>query len=117
MNKQELIKYVLLKYNVEPEYLWRKSPNYFVLRHPENGKWFAVVMDLPKKRLGLTGDELIYIMNVKCGPILLGSYLGINGLLPAYHMNKDNWITIRLDGSVPQKDIIELLDISYELTK
>lgn len=121
MNKRELIEYVLSQYGVKPEYLWKKYPNDFVLRHPmsgkKNGKWFAVVMDVPKKRLGLPGDELINIINVKCGPILLGSYLGIIGFLPAYHMNKDNWITICLDGSVSRKDIIELIDISYGLTK
>ena len=121
MNKRELIEYVLSQYGVKPEYLWKKYPNDFVLRHQmsgkKNGKWFAVVMDVPKKRLGLPGDELINIINVKCGPILLGSYLGIIGFLPAYHMNKDNWITICLDGSVSRKDIIELIDISYGLTK
>lgn len=37
-------------------------------------------------------------------------------ILPAYHMNKENWITILLDGTVSKGKICELIDISYELT-
>lgn len=39
-----------------------------------------------------------------------------NGILPAYHMNKEHWITILLDGTVSKEKICELIDISYELT-
>ncbi len=40
-----------------------------------------------------------------------------SGYLPAYHMNKERWITIRLDGSVPEEEIKNLIDMSYHLTK
>lgn len=33
-----------------------------------------------------------------------------------YHMNKNKWITIRLDGSVPDDEIKNLIDLSYQLT-
>lgn len=34
---------------------------------------------------------------------------------PAYHMNKDNWNTIYLDGSLEEDFIKELIDVSYNL--
>ena len=40
-----------------------------------------------------------------------------NGILPAYHMNKEHWITILLDGTVPEQKICDLIDISFDLTR
>lgn len=117
MNRQVLIEYARERFGAEPEYLWQKYPQDFVLRRPDNGKWFAVAMDVPRDRLGLEGSGGVDIVNVKCGPILLGSYLGRAGFLPAYHMSKTNWISIRLDGAAADADITALLDISYDLTK
>jgi len=34
---------------------------------------------------------------------------------PGYHMNKDNWNTIYLDGNLDDGFIKELIDISYDL--
>ena len=38
------------------------------------------------------------------------------GFYPAYHMNKDNWITAALDGSAPDDTIRMLLEMSYAAT-
>ncbi|MCT4620302.1 MAG: MmcQ/YjbR family DNA-binding protein [Marinisporobacter sp.] len=34
---------------------------------------------------------------------------------PGYHMNKDNWNTVYLDGDLEEDFIEELIDISYDL--
>lgn len=34
-----------------------------------------------------------------------------------YHMNKKNWYTICLDGSIDNDEIFKRIDISYELAK
>ena len=39
-----------------------------------------------------------------------------NGFFPAYHMRKDSWITVALDGSVADDKIKMLLDVSYQAT-
>lgn len=116
MNKKELLQYVQDQFGAEPEYLWAKYPTYCVFRHVQNRKWFAVAMDVPKSKLGLPGDEIAEILVVKCDSILLGSLLGTKGFLPAYHMSKASWITILLDGSVSDEEMINLLTISYDLT-
>lgn len=107
--------YVKEKYGTEPEYLWNKFPNYAVLRHPKNNKWYAAFMDIPKDKLGLDGKEIVDILDVKCNPILIGSLLKKDGFFPAYHMNRENWITILLDGTVSKDEIFMLLDLSYEM--
>ena len=64
----------------------------------------------------MPGTELIDVVNLKCDPILTGSLRSDKGIFPAYHMNKSNWISVALDGSVSADKIKMLLDMSYELT-
>ena len=48
---------------------------------------------------------------------MVGSLLHCNGYLPAYHMNKTNWVSIRLDGTVPLDETATMLNLSYDLTQ
>ena len=115
MTRQEIEKYILKTYGSVAEYPWITAPKYAVYRHAENRKWFAVVMDISKRKLGIDSDEIVDIMNVKCDPILVASLINENGFFPAYHMVKGKWITIMLD-SVDDERIKWLLDMSFELT-
>ena len=116
MRRNELEAFIMETYNAEADYPWRKSPNHAVFRHCSNRKWFALIMDVPKNKLGLQGEGLLDVVNLKCDPILIGSLRGEPGFLPAYHMSKDNWITVALDGSAPDDKIKMLLDVSYQAT-
>lgn len=116
MNRAELGEYIAEAYGAAPEFLWRKYPTYAVFRHSGNQKWFAVVMEAPKRKLGLQGGGTLPVANFKCDPILAGSLRLEAGFFPAYHMNKDCWITAALDGSAPDETIKMLLDLSFEAT-
>ena len=65
----------------------------------------------------ITNNKQPDILNIKCDPVMAGSFRGKPGFFPAYHMNKDRWITILLDGSAAREDITGLLAMSYELSK
>ena len=117
MKKQELIEYVRDRFSVEPEYPWEKIPDGYVFRHRVGRKWFGVGLTVSYRRLGIERDGAADIVNVKVGPLLQGAYLTHPGILPAYHMNKTHWLTILLDGTAEDAVIVELLDVSYELTK
>lgn len=116
MNRSELETYIAETYHAGAEYPWLKYPNYAVFRHRNNQKWFAVIMDVPRNKLGMPGEKLLDAVNFKSNPILIGSLLGEPGFFPAYHMNKDWWITAALDGTVSEDKIKMLLDISYQAT-
>lgn len=104
-------------YHTKPEHLWEKHPNYEVLRNSNSKKWFAIIMDVPKNKIGLEGEDIIDILNLKADPVMAGTFMNSSGILPGYHMNKAHWITVLLDGTVPI-DVVELLiSSSYELTK
>ncbi len=115
MNRQELIEHIKNVYSTDAEYPWDSAPNYAVFRHQSNRKWFAVIMDLPKEKLGL-GGGMIDVLNIKCDPILIGNLRLEKGFFPAYHMNKTYWITVALDGTADADKIKWLLDLSFDLT-
>ena len=111
---EEIFEYVQKQYGTVPEYLWSKSPDSVVLRH-KNGKWYAVFMKVEKSKLGLEGNALVDIMDVKCDPEMTSMIIQTYGFLPGYHMNKQHWITILLDGSVSEAKTLDFLDMSYDL--
>ena len=74
-------------------------------------------MEVKKSVLGFDDQQIVDILNVKCYPEIIGDLRLSKGFYPAYHMNKEHWLTILLDDCVDMKQIKELIDISYELTK
>ena len=114
LKREDIYEYVKKRYGTVPEYLWKESPESAVLRH-KNGKWYALIMNIEKSRLGMEGNERIDIIDVKCNPDMVGLLTQTFGFLPGYHMNKKNWITMLLDGSVSEAKILDFLDMSYDL--
>lgn len=99
MDRKGLEQLIFDTYSVEPDYPWMDTPESAVFRHAANRKWFALVTTVSKSKLGLPGQQPVDIVNLKCDPILIGSLQAEPGFYPAYHMNKENWITAALDGS------------------
>ena len=116
MDRAELKAYIRQTYHIEADHPWAKSPNHEVFRHTENRKWFALILDVPQNKLGLPGTQRMDVVNVKCDPILIGSLRAEHGIYPAYHMSKDTWITVALDGTVTPETIKALLDMSFHAT-
>ena len=116
MDQAELARYARETWGTEAEHLFSETPETYILRHRENRKWYAVVMSVPRSKLGLEGEGPVFLLDVKCGLLLSGSYIGKPGVVPAWHMNKTHWIGVLLDGSAEEETVRELLEISYRLT-
>lgn len=114
MDRQQIFDYVKQHYGTLPDYPW--ADQNVVLRHRSNQKWYALLMEVGRDKLSIPGEGMVDVINVKCDPMLIGSLRLREGFHPAYHMNKDKWISVRLDGTVPWEDIRRLLDGSYVLT-
>ena len=113
MTRREFEKHILETYGIEPDFPWQDKSN-AVFRHPLGKKWFALVMDISKRRLG-KDDVIADVVNLKCAPSLISSFCRDDGIYPAYHMNKANWISVALDEA-DDDEIKALLDMSYALT-
>ncbi|MCI5764916.1 MmcQ/YjbR family DNA-binding protein [Actinobacillus porcinus] len=115
MNALTLSSYIQQHYGVAPEYPWAKYPDYAVFRHSHHRKWFALLMNIPAHKLGLENDAEIWVVNVKAKPEEIGSLRMMNGIYPAYHMNKEHWLSLNL-AEMDEKLLYELIDESFYLT-
>lgn len=115
MNKEQLFEWVKEEFGVEPDYPWMDENA--ILRHQQNQKWFAAVLSVRRDKLGLSGVEPVDVVNLKSDPNLIGVLRMQSGYHPAYHMNKEKWISIRLDGTVPDEEIKNLLTMSFFMTQ
>ena len=113
MDREAVFQLAKRKYGTEPEYPWKDRNA--VLRHRENQKWYGVVLEVGREKLGIQGDGKVDVLNVKCDPMLIGSLRTKKGFYPAYHMNKEKWISILLEEPETQEMIAHLLDLSYGL--
>ena len=114
---EKLLKYACDRYGTKPEYLWSKYPDIAVLRCETNDKWYGLIMAVDGVKLGLESGVSYDVINVKCSPLMTGSLLSMKGILPAYHMQKNSWISVLLDGSADEEQVFSLLDMSYEIVK
>lgn len=76
----------------------------------------TLVFKVMNKMFALCDVDLFTSVNLKCDPEravqLREQY---EAIIPGYHMNKAHWNTIAIDGTVPDKLILELIDHSYQL--
>lgn len=77
----------------------------------------TLVFKVMNKIFALTPLEKIPLsVNLKCDPEkaieLRERY---EAVMPGYHMNKKNWITVVMDNTIPDNVFKELIDHSYEL--
>lgn len=101
MNIEEIRDYCLLKNHVTEGFPFDDTTLVFKVMN----KMFAL--------LNLKEDHSI---NLKCDPdkaIELRSHYDF--VLPGYHMNKKHWNTVRIDGSLEDGFVRQLIDMSYEM--
>lgn len=107
-----IAKYIINKFNSYPEFMWEKFPDFGIFRNSNNHKWFGIIMKIEKNKINSENGN-IEIINLKVKNI--DNLLHQKGFYPAYHMNKKYWITIILDDTIKDEDIIKYIDESYEL--
>lgn len=115
---QEIITYIRQKYHDELEFLWQNSPRNAVWRNQENQKWYALLLTIPRNKLpGEISDETVEIINLRFQKNQALDFAESHtNIFPGYHMNKNNWITIILDNSMETKQILDLIDQSYDIS-
>lgn len=113
--RDKIISYARKKYATDPEYLWQKTPNAFILRNSKNKKWYALVMRVKKSVMIPEADGFTDIINLKCEPVTRECLLAEGKAFPAYHMNKQKWISIILDSNIDFQILCNIIDESYNL--
>lgn len=114
---QKLIEYVRQEYGDELEYLWEKFPDNAIWRRKDNKKWYAALLTVSRRKLGMESDELVEIIDLRSEPQALARLVDNTRYYPGWHMNKKHWYTIVLDDSVPLAEICHRINESYLLAK
>ena len=101
-------------YHDLPEYLWDNDKD-AVFRNKDNKKWYGIIMYLNRNRIDKK-EEMVEAMNVKLPPEMIDQLVEKKGYYRAYHMNKKHWITFILDDTIKDKELQQLISISYQYT-
>lgn len=112
---KRLIQYVREKYGDELEFLWKKFSDNAIWRRKDTNKWYAVLLIVSKRKLGIDSDETVEILDLRIKQENLDDLLDNKKYFAGYHMNKKHWYTICLDDSVSFEEICERVAISYTL--
>ncbi len=77
----------------------------------------TLVFKVAGKMFALTGlDDYPFQINLKCDPEkaieLREKYECVQ---PGYHMNKMHWNSVTVDNSIPDKEVYQMIDHSYQL--
>ena len=102
------------KYGNQLEYLWEKSPDTAVLRHESNKKWYAVWMKISWNKLEKGREGQVEAVNLKHDQV--ADLLSKKGIYPAFHMNKRYWISVVLDDTLSDEEVLGLMEKSCNLT-
>lgn len=125
---REIIDFVKNQYGDELEFLWPKFDDNAIWRNPVTKKWYAAILKVEKSKLinsknilcdakiSPTTDEVVEILDLRFDKDqALDFALSTPNIYPGWHMNKQSWITIILDGSLTTPEIENFLDHSYQL--
>ncbi len=108
-------KLIKKEYKDSPEFPWEDTSA--VYRHQNNKKWYALIMNISKNKLeNETSKDIVEVMNIKYDEAEILSLIEKPGYYRAYHMNKKKWITIILDDTLTDEEILSRIKRSYELT-
>ena len=100
LNIEKFRSYCLQKKGVTEEFPFDAETLVFKVM----GKMFALT--------GLGAEE--FSINLKCGAELMQEWRSkYPAVQPGFHMNKNHWNTVLIDGSIRQKELEAMIDHSY----
>jgi len=113
---EKYLAFLKSEFSCKPDFPWEGFSDYAVFRCP-NKKWFALVMKISYKNVGLKSEEPVYVVNLKADSDKISQIIDKKSIFPAYHMNKKHWITILLTKVTDYEKLCALTKRSYDLVK
>ncbi len=107
-----IAKQIKILHKDDPKFAWTKFPGYGIFRSASSKKWYALIMNVDRSKIEDKVGE-VEIINVKLDPENIPILLNKKGFYPSYHMKKKNWISITLDDSLSDEEIIKYIKESH----
>ncbi len=108
--------FIMECYHDEPVFPW-ESEKHGVFKNSHNDKWYALIMYIDGEKIDQKKTGKIEALNIKLPPPKITELLKRKGFYPAYHMNKKNWLTIILDDTLEDEEIMEYIKESHQFTE
>ncbi len=110
-----IVKMIEKQYQDVPEFVFKDDDNDGIFRNQNSNKWYGIIMKINGEKIGLDNRE-IEVINVKLKQELILDLLLEKGYYKAYHMNKKYWISIVLDDTLTDQEIMSCIEMSHSLT-
>jgi len=108
-----IAKLIQEKYKDDPIFKWEKFPGYGVFENKITKKWYAMILNIDHKKIDSKKTGEVEILNIKQNPDKIKELQKQDGFYPAYHMNKTNWITILLNDTIQDQELMDFISESY----
>lgn len=105
------------RYLDDPAFIWDSTPGFGLYRHSLTNKWYGLIMNIAYQKLDSSKSGEVEVINVKLGKELVSKLVNTKGIYPAYHMNKQNWVSIIFDNSLDDDTLMEYIHISYQYSE
>ena len=115
--RDRVISLFLDKYGIEGEMPWSDDNTSIVFRSNKNKKWIGIMMDIPPSKLNLHGEENVDVINLKHTQSKIPSLIDNRYIFPAWHMNKNTWITVLLSSDLDWDFFSSLVEESRRLVE
>lgn len=110
-----IAKLIKEKYNESPDFPFTDSKykHFGIFRYKENKKWYGLVMNVNKRVFGKEyKDECVDVINVRINENNRDTIINNKNIFPSYHMNKQKWISILLDESLSDLEVMDYIEYS-----
>ena len=113
---EDVLHYVKDQYNSTIVKPFKTNPDIKALVTPK-GKWYALFLDVEYSKLQKDSlvDSKVKIINLKHLSSEISTVINNRNVFPAYHMNKNHWISVVLDNNIDIEYVKELIELSYNL--
>ena len=110
----EIEEYILSNYQATADQSFEGDPTVTIFRRLDNNQRFAATKNVGCRSVNVERVGRIDILNVSVNPRLVATLREREGFRPAWRMNRNKWVTVLLDGTVPDDEIRTYLDMSYK---
>jgi len=108
---------IIEKYHDRPIFPWEVATGHGVFKNPANDKWYALIMYVERCKIDKSTTEKVEAINVKLPSEKIARLVKEKGFYPAYHMNKKHWLTIILDDTLKDSEIMKYIEESHQFTE
>ena len=97
--------------------MWEKFPTFGVYKNPENNKWYGLIMNIERFRLGEESEDFVEVMNLKLDKDKIPDLVKKDGFYSAWHMNKKYWVSLSLDDTLSDAEVMKCIEESHSYTE